>query len=350
VAADASRTKILGNFYFDYRRQIHSARNIRGTRGYSCAATIEIECDQKVWKRVGELIREHLSTSVAGSGSAAPSADPQTKSSVICVRHRRALHPANSDEYPNSTGMLPLSAICLRALSVLVKPVTRVELCRLVDPDKFVDPVQRVLLKNSRAGGRSIRRSCKRCRGALRTRNSQISIWMKLADATRQRRRHRKIVPDALRLIDVDEPARLRNDSLDGPRDGPSSSSASALTFLEALLFPALVAMLFGGGSRRSALVDRVPSAVASFLAHSRYSENLGWRADISGPQTRQGLWMFAAFIAAVVHRGIALGRCSYAEHFARSSAVRWYFCLLLLLQGCGEFVSDDRFLFATSS
>src|SRR5882724_6952190 len=37
--------------------------------------------------------------------------------------------------------------------SVLVKPVTRVELCRLVDPDKFVDPVQRVLFEEIRALG-----------------------------------------------------------------------------------------------------------------------------------------------------------------------------------------------------
>jgi hypothetical protein len=37
--------------------------------------------------------------------------------------------------------------------SVLVKPVTRVELCRLVDPSKFVDPLQRVLFEEIRALG-----------------------------------------------------------------------------------------------------------------------------------------------------------------------------------------------------
>jgi hypothetical protein len=37
--------------------------------------------------------------------------------------------------------------------SVLVKPVTRIELCRLVDPAKFVEPLQRVLFEEIRALG-----------------------------------------------------------------------------------------------------------------------------------------------------------------------------------------------------
>jgi hypothetical protein len=37
--------------------------------------------------------------------------------------------------------------------SVLVKPVTRVELCRLVEPSKFVEPLQRVLFEEIRALG-----------------------------------------------------------------------------------------------------------------------------------------------------------------------------------------------------
>jgi hypothetical protein len=36
---------------------------------------------------------------------------------------------------------------------VLVKPVTRVELCRLVEPSKFVEPLQRVLFEEIRALG-----------------------------------------------------------------------------------------------------------------------------------------------------------------------------------------------------
>jgi hypothetical protein len=37
--------------------------------------------------------------------------------------------------------------------SVLVKPVTRVELCRLVEPSKFLEPLQRVLFEEIRALG-----------------------------------------------------------------------------------------------------------------------------------------------------------------------------------------------------
>jgi hypothetical protein len=37
--------------------------------------------------------------------------------------------------------------------SVLVKPVTRVELCRLVDPAKFVEPLQGVIFEEIRALG-----------------------------------------------------------------------------------------------------------------------------------------------------------------------------------------------------
>jgi hypothetical protein len=37
--------------------------------------------------------------------------------------------------------------------SVLVKPVTRVELCRLVEQSKFVEPLQRVLFEEIRALG-----------------------------------------------------------------------------------------------------------------------------------------------------------------------------------------------------
>jgi hypothetical protein len=37
--------------------------------------------------------------------------------------------------------------------SMLVKPVTRVELCRLVDPEKFVDLTQRIVFEEIRALG-----------------------------------------------------------------------------------------------------------------------------------------------------------------------------------------------------
>jgi hypothetical protein len=55
---------------------------------------------------------------------------------------------------PNPTEHAAAERDLLRLLcSMLVKPVTRVELCRLVDPVKFVDPVQRVLFEEIRALG-----------------------------------------------------------------------------------------------------------------------------------------------------------------------------------------------------
>jgi hypothetical protein len=55
---------------------------------------------------------------------------------------------------PNSIEHAAAERDLLRLLcSMLVKPVTRVELCRLVDPEKFVDPVQRVLFEEIRALG-----------------------------------------------------------------------------------------------------------------------------------------------------------------------------------------------------
>ena len=55
---------------------------------------------------------------------------------------------------PNASEHITSERDLLRLLcSVLVKPVTRVELCRLVNPDKFLDPVQRVLFEEIRALG-----------------------------------------------------------------------------------------------------------------------------------------------------------------------------------------------------
>ncbi len=54
----------------------------------------------------------------------------------------------------DSTEHIAAERDLLRLLcSVLVKPVTRVELCRLVDPTKFVEPLQRVLFEEIRALG-----------------------------------------------------------------------------------------------------------------------------------------------------------------------------------------------------
>jgi hypothetical protein len=54
----------------------------------------------------------------------------------------------------NTTEHIAAERDLLRLLcSVLVKPVTRVELCHLIDPSKFVEPLQRVLFEEIRALG-----------------------------------------------------------------------------------------------------------------------------------------------------------------------------------------------------
>ena len=55
---------------------------------------------------------------------------------------------------PDATEHAAAERDLLRLLcSMLVKPVTRVELCRLVNPEKFVDLTQRVVFEEIRALG-----------------------------------------------------------------------------------------------------------------------------------------------------------------------------------------------------
>jgi hypothetical protein len=65
VAEDSSRTKILGNFYFDYSANPISCPQYPWYTRVFMRSHIEIECDQRVWHRVEDLIREQLPTSVA---------------------------------------------------------------------------------------------------------------------------------------------------------------------------------------------------------------------------------------------------------------------------------------------
>jgi len=54
----------------------------------------------------------------------------------------------------DSSGRLQLERNTLRLLcSVLLKPGTRLEICRLLDPDVFHDPLQRVIFEEVRALG-----------------------------------------------------------------------------------------------------------------------------------------------------------------------------------------------------
>ena len=70
VAADASRTKILGNFYFDYSANPISCPEYPWYTRFFMRSHIEIECDQNVWNRVENLIREQLPTAVGDSSPA----------------------------------------------------------------------------------------------------------------------------------------------------------------------------------------------------------------------------------------------------------------------------------------
>jgi hypothetical protein len=72
VAADASRTTILGNFHFDYSSNPISCPEYPWYTRFFMRSHIEIECDQKVWQRVENLIREKLPTAVGTSSPATP--------------------------------------------------------------------------------------------------------------------------------------------------------------------------------------------------------------------------------------------------------------------------------------
>lgn len=74
-AADPERTKILGNFRFDYKE-----KPVRCYDGYGwlvrhfAKAHAEIECDPSVWSRVESLIREKL-PAAAANATMLPAAD-----------------------------------------------------------------------------------------------------------------------------------------------------------------------------------------------------------------------------------------------------------------------------------
>jgi len=73
IAADASRTTILGNFFFDYSAHPIACSEYPWYTRFFMRSHIEIECDQKVWDRVENLIREKLPTAMGGSSVPVPS-------------------------------------------------------------------------------------------------------------------------------------------------------------------------------------------------------------------------------------------------------------------------------------
>jgi hypothetical protein len=66
-AADASRTQILGNFRIDYTANPISCPQYPWYTRVFMRSHIEIECDEHVWQRVEDLIRQQLPAAVAAT-------------------------------------------------------------------------------------------------------------------------------------------------------------------------------------------------------------------------------------------------------------------------------------------
>jgi hypothetical protein len=67
-AADAARTKILGNFQFHYEGSAYICANYPWYNHLFMRAHTQIECDPKVWNRVESLIRAILTSNDAHDG------------------------------------------------------------------------------------------------------------------------------------------------------------------------------------------------------------------------------------------------------------------------------------------
>jgi hypothetical protein len=126
-----------------------------------------------------------------------------------------------------------------------------------------------------------------------------------------------------------------------------------ALTFMEALLFSSAVAMFIWRWQAADpySWIAFPIWLLASFLLHRDTPKTLGWRADNLWPATRQGLWMFAAFIGAVVIAGISLGALHRTpQHPLDHHRFVGYFAFCLLQQVAVNSYLMNRFLFATST
>jgi hypothetical protein len=78
MAADPALTRILGNFYVDYSAKPIACPAYPWYTRIFMRSHIEIECDQHVWQRVEDLIREQLpSVSAAAPIAALRTAPPQ---------------------------------------------------------------------------------------------------------------------------------------------------------------------------------------------------------------------------------------------------------------------------------
>jgi hypothetical protein len=109
---------------------------------------------------------------------------------------------------PNATEHAAAERDLLRLLcSMLVKPVTRVELCRLVDPEKFVDPTQRVVFEEIRALGQVDAKLLLQMLPARVTNRGfpDFDLDKLLTPKLVSEQDIEKLFQSALRLIDVDE-------------------------------------------------------------------------------------------------------------------------------------------------
>jgi hypothetical protein len=91
--------------------------------------------------------------------------------------------------------------------SMLVKPVTRVELCRLVNPEKFVDPTQRIVFEEIRALGQVDAKLLLQLLPARVTNRGvpDFDLDELLTPKLVSEQDIEKLFQSALRLIDVDE-------------------------------------------------------------------------------------------------------------------------------------------------
>jgi hypothetical protein len=90
VAADASRTTILGNYFFDYSAHPIACPEYPWYTRFFMRSHIEIECDQKVWQRVENLIREQLPASLATSPALSPAVPASNATNATASNARPA--------------------------------------------------------------------------------------------------------------------------------------------------------------------------------------------------------------------------------------------------------------------
>jgi hypothetical protein len=128
---------------------------------------------------------------------------------------------------------------------------------------------------------------------------------------------------------------------------------ARTLTFIEALLFSAVVALFIWRWQAAHPLTWIILPIwlTASFLLHHDTPKTLGWRADNLWPAIHQGLLLFGIYIATVCAVGLALGAWHrLPEHLTDPRRFLGYFAFCLLQQVAVNSYLMNRFLFALES